>query len=109
MYVPLSTESGSHAGLGPSGIAGMLQANGGSSTFTSMNFVGMAQLIQTRGMPTDLYALAIMVVSILLLGALPPLSAGMLFIITDNLMNTVFFNPIFGGDCLFYQHLFWLF
>ena len=40
---------------------------------------------------------------------LPILSGTLLLILGDLHSNTLFFDLIFGGDLIFYQHLFWFF
>ena len=39
----------------------------------------------------------------------PILSGALIIILADLHSNTLFFDPIFGGDPIFYQHLFWFF
>ena len=45
----------------------------------------------------------------MLLFTLPILSGTLLLILGDLHSNTLFFDPIFGGDPRHYQHLFWFF
>merc|ERR1711909_268678 len=37
------------------------------------------------------------------------ITGALLMVLADLHSNTLFFDPIFGGDPIFYQHLFWFF
>merc|ERR1711990_346715 len=111
-YPPLST---SFMSLSPSSVAylifGLLIA-GVSSCLTSVNFwITILNLrsycLTLKTLP--LFPWAILITAALLLLTLPVLSGALLMVIADLHSNTLFFDPVFGGDPVFYQHLFWFF
>merc|ERR1712224_1048209 len=92
-------------------IFGLL-VSGISSCLTSLNFwitiLNLSSYCLTlKTMP--LFPWAILITAAMLLLTLPVLSGALLMVIADLHSNTLFFDPVFGGDPVFYQHLFWFF
>jgi cytochrome c oxidase subunit I+III len=56
-----------------------------------------------------LYVWYVLVASVMILFAFPPLIAGSLLLEIERAFAWPFFNPAGGGDPLLWQHLFWLF
>ena len=56
-----------------------------------------------------LFVWAQLVVSMMIIFAMPSVATGSLFLAMDRLIDTHFFNPAEGGDPLLWQHLFWFF
>jgi cytochrome c oxidase subunit 1 len=56
-----------------------------------------------------LFVWAILVMSFMVLFAMPSVMIASTFLIMDRLVGTHFFNPAEGGDALLWQHLFWFF
>merc|ERR1712170_151505 len=112
LYPPLST---SFMSLSPSSTGNLLfglLVSGISSCLTSLNFwVTILNLrsycLTLKTMPLFLWALFITAAMLLL--TLPVLSGALLMVLADLHSNTLFFDPVFGGDPVFYQHLFWFF
>merc|ERR1712187_893529 len=111
LYPPLST---SFMSLSPSSTGNLvlgLLISGVSSCITSLNFwVTILNLrsysLTLKTMPLFLWSLLI---TAMLLLVLPILSGALLMVIADLHSNTLFFDPVFGGDPVLYQHLFWFF
>merc|ERR1711920_235411 len=99
LYPPLTT---SFMSLSPSSVANLLfglLVSGMSSSLTSLNF--WVTILNLRS-----YSLTLKTMPLL---TLPVLSGALLMVLADLHSNTLFFDPIFGGDPVLYQHLFWFF
>ena len=109
LYPPLST---SFMSLSPSStglIIFSLLISGISSCLTSLNFWTTilnlrSYYLTLKTMP--LFPYSLFITASMLLLTLPILSGALLLILSDLHSNTLFFDPIFGGDPIFYQHLF---
>merc|ERR1712216_788176 len=112
LYPPLST---SFMSLSPSTTAYLtlgLLMSGVSSCLTSVNyFITILNLrsycLTLKTMP--LFPWSLLITAGMLLLVLPVLSGALLMVIADLHSNTLFFDPVFGGDPVLYQHLFWFF
>merc|ERR1712094_85077 len=112
LYPPLTT---SFMSLSPSSIANLifgLLISGISSSLTSLNFWTTilnlrSYYLTLKTMP--LFPWALLITGGMLLLTLPILSGALLMVLADLHSNTLFFDPIFGGDPIFYQHIlvFW--
>jgi cytochrome c oxidase subunit 1 len=83
-----------------------------SSLVGAINFIVTIHNMRTRGMTwmrMPLFVWTIEVYSILLLVALPALSAGLTMLLLDRRGYTHFFIPDKGGNAVLYQHVFWFF
>merc|ERR1712150_414497 len=92
-------------------ILGLL-ISGISSCLTSLNF--WVTILNLRSYSLTLKTLplfpwALFITAAMLLLVLPVLTGALLMVLADLHSNTLFFDPVFGGDPVLYQHLFWFF
>ena len=104
--------SGSEETNGKRNLIFGLLISGISSCLTSLNF--WTTILNLRSYyltlkTIPLFPWAFLITAFMLLLTLPILSGTLLLILGDLHSNTLFFDPIFGGDPIFYQHLFWFF
>merc|ERR1719342_920620 len=101
--------------LSPIGIDILLYGlllSGISSCLTSINFIATIINMRSYGVQFSImpvYTWSIYITGFLLLLTLPILTGALIMLLADLHYNTVFFDPIFGGDPVLYQHLFWFF
>merc|ERR1712125_160138 len=106
---------GSFMSLSPSSVALMvfgLLMSGMSSSLTSVNF--WITILNLRSYcltlkTMRLFPWALLITAAMLLLTLPILSGALVMVLADLHSNTLLFDPVFGGDPVLYQHLFWFF
>ena len=109
LHPPLST---SFMTLSPSSTGNLilgLVISGMSSCLTSLNF--WTTILNLRSYylilkTITLFPFSFLITAFMLLLTLPILSGTLLLMLGDLHSNTLLLDPIFGGDPIFYQHLF---
>merc|ERR1712100_262007 len=94
------------------GILYGLLMSGISSCLTSINFFTTIINMRSYSMTLNTMPLlpwAIFITGVMLILTLPVLSGALIMLLADLHYNTVFLDPVFGGDPVLYQHLFWFF
>jgi len=108
-YANQSTISGGH---GVDYYALGLQILGVASLASAVNFIVTILNERAPGMTLmrmPVFVWMTLVVSFLLLFALPVIAIALFELGFDRLFGANYFNPAAGGDVLLWQHLFWLF
>jgi cytochrome c oxidase subunit 1 len=111
MYVPLS-EARYMPGHGADYWILGLHVLTIASLAGAINFIVTIHNMRARGMTwfrMPLFVWTVEVYAILLLVALPALSAGLTMLLLDRQAGTHFFIPGAGGNAILYQHVFWFF
>ncbi len=116
-YAPLSTQAGQDvaSGLADRGMdfyAVGLQFLGIASLAGAINFIVTILNMRAPGMTLmrmPVFIWMTLVVSFLLLFAMPIIAVALFELMFDRLFGTTFFAASAGGDPILWQHLFWLF
>jgi len=107
-YVPLSLQEGTGEDLW---ILGLLIV-GTSSLLGAINFIVTVLRLRAPGMSmtrVPIFSWATLSTSILIVLAVPSLTAGLLMLLADRHLGTVFFDPSHGGSIANYLNTFWFF
>jgi cytochrome c oxidase subunit I len=107
-YAPLSAREG----IGIDLWIGSLVLLGTSSILGAINFIATIFKMRAPGltlMRMPLFVWNTLVTSVLLLFAVPVLTAGFVMLFIDRNYGGGFFDPALGGNPVLWQHIFWFF
>jgi cytochrome c oxidase subunit 1 len=110
-YAPLSGRAFSRGNATDYWILGILVSGFGSMA-GAVNMVTTALTMRCPGMTLSRMPLLVwmmLVVSMLMLIALPPLTAAQVMLLLDRFLGSHFFDTQAGGDAVLWQHFFWFF
>ena len=109
-YVPLSSEEYSGKGIDYYNVG--LMVLGVSSLMAALNFAVTIINLRAPGltmMRLPVFIWMTLIISVLLILALPPLTVALIQLMFDRQFDTNFFRVAEGGDPILWQHLFWVF
>jgi len=89
-----------------------LLLSGIGSISTAINLIVTTFCLRCRGMTLGkmpLFVWLMLVVSFLIILAMPPLSACQIMLLLDRFTEAKFFDTQAGGDAVLWQHFFWIF
>src|ERR1700733_1696205 len=86
--------------------------SGIGSTASAINVIATIMSMRCKGMTLarmPLFVWLMLVVSVMVVMALPPLTAAQMMLLLDRYLGAHFFDTQAGGSALLWQHFFWLF
>lgn len=108
-YAPLSLPPYSfYQGMDYWGLSLLLIGIG--TLTTAMNLVLTIITLRAPGMTIrrlPLFSWMLLVDSFLIIFAMPIINAALVLVLADRLLGTHFFNPLYRGSAVLYQHFFW--
>ncbi len=110
-YAPLTGKAFSRGNATDYWILGILISGFGSMS-GAINMITTALTMRCPGMTLaklPLFVWMMMIVSFLMLIALPPLTAAQVMLLFDRFLGAHFFDTQAGGDAVLWQHFFWFF
>jgi cytochrome c oxidase subunit I len=110
-YAPL-TEPAHAVGTGIDWYIFGLAVGGAGTIIGAINLAVTILLLRCPGMVmgrVPMFTWMVLVTSILILGAYPILTSGLVMLLVDRQLGGRFFDPAGGGNAVLWQHLFWSF
>ena len=110
-YAPLTGKAFSRGNATDYWILGILVSGFGSLS-GAINMIATVATMRCPGMTMrrlPLFVWMMLVVSMLMLIALPPLTAAQVMLLLDRFLGAHFFDVSAGGDVVLWQHFFWFF
>src|SRR5262245_18216677 len=110
-YAPLTGRAFSRGHSTDYWILGVLVGGIGSSA-SALNVITTIVTMRCKGMTLSrmpLFVWMVLVVSGMILLAMPPLSAAQIMLLLDRFLGAHFFDTQAGGSAVLWQHFFWLF
>src|SRR5690625_395279 len=110
-YAPLTSNT-YNPGLGTDFWIFGLQILGVSSIITALNFIVTIINLRAPGMKMmrlPVFPWMTLVTSFLIILAVPAITLALVCVMMDRMAGTHFFEPVFGGQPVLWQRLFWIF
>jgi cytochrome c oxidase subunit I len=110
-YAPLTGRAFSRGNSTDFWILGLLVSGIGSSA-SALNVIASIFTLRYKGMTfmrMPLFVWMVLIVSGMILLAMPPLSAAQIMLLLDRFLGAHFFDTQAGGSAVLWQHFFWLF
>jgi cytochrome c oxidase subunit I len=89
-----------------------LIVSGAGTIAGGVNFIATILAMRAPGMSlfkVPFFVWTMLWTSVLILVAIPPLTAGLIMVLLDRNLGSHFFDPQNGGSALMWQHMFWFF